>query len=81
MRNDGMFCETGPLSNPASGQTAIRIADAIDGTSNTLFFGERSHFDAQFDVWAESVGEQTIRAEQISRWRMAPSASLPRRSN
>jgi prepilin-type processing-associated H-X9-DG protein len=60
MREDGMFCETGPLSNPAPGQTAIRLADVLDGTSNTLLFGERSHFDREFDTWADGAGEQTI---------------------
>jgi prepilin-type N-terminal cleavage/methylation domain-containing protein/prepilin-type processing-associated H-X9-DG protein len=30
--------------------SAVRIADISDGTSNTLFFGERYHFDPAFDA-------------------------------
>lgn len=57
---DGMFCETGPLSNPIAGQSPVRIAGVVDGTSNTLFLGERSHKDSVFDVWANGAGEQVI---------------------
>ena len=57
---DGVFCETGPYSNPSSGQTAIRMAGVTDGTSNTLFFGERNHRDPVFDTWAEGAGEQPL---------------------
>ena len=57
---DGIFCETGPLSNPTAGQSPVRIAHVLDGTSNTLFFGERSHVDRVFDEWAGGAGEQPI---------------------
>jgi prepilin-type N-terminal cleavage/methylation domain-containing protein/prepilin-type processing-associated H-X9-DG protein len=60
INTDGIFSETGPFANPNPGQPAVRIADVLDGTSNTLFFGERSHFDQQFDTWASSAGEQAI---------------------
>ncbi|HUT94912.1 MAG TPA: DUF1559 domain-containing protein [Thermoguttaceae bacterium] len=57
---DGMFFETGPLSNPSANQSPVRIADVMDGTSNTLFFGERSRVDEVFDTWATEAGEQLL---------------------
>jgi prepilin-type processing-associated H-X9-DG protein len=57
---NGMFCETGPNSLPSPNQSATRMADVLDGTSNTLFFGERSHKDAAFDAWAGASGQQSI---------------------
>jgi len=60
MSTDGMFCETGPYASPNPGQSTVRMADVRDGTSNTLFFGERSHADRVFDAWADGAGEQPI---------------------
>ena len=60
MRADGMFHETGPLSNPNPRQSPVRFAGVRDGTSNTLFFGERRHADEAFDNWASGAGEQLI---------------------
>lgn len=57
---DGMFFETGPLSNPTAGQSPVRIVAVLDGTSNTLFLGERSHWDPAFDAWATGADEQVI---------------------
>jgi len=36
------------------------MADVRDGTSGTLFFGERRHADKVFDSWAAGAGEQLI---------------------
>ncbi len=56
MRSDGAFFMTGPNSKPFSSQSfltadakAAKERDIVDGTSNTLMFGERYHFDANFD--------------------------------
>jgi prepilin-type N-terminal cleavage/methylation domain-containing protein/prepilin-type processing-associated H-X9-DG protein len=57
---DGMFFETGPNSAPNAGQSPVRMADVIDGTSNTLFFGERSHVDKVFDDLATANGGQQV---------------------
>lgn len=56
--NDGMFFETGPHSAPAANQTPVRLADVVDGTSNTLLLGERSHVDHVFDTSAANHGGQ-----------------------
>jgi prepilin-type N-terminal cleavage/methylation domain-containing protein/prepilin-type processing-associated H-X9-DG protein len=47
--SDGMFFYTGPAA-PTFYQ--VRIANVTDGLSNTLFFGERSHFDPNYDTFA-----------------------------
>ena len=57
---DGMFFETGPNSAPSAGQSPVRMADVTDGTSNTLFFGERNHVDNVFDALATANGGQQM---------------------
>ena len=57
---DGIFFEAGPNSAPNAGQSAVRMADVLDGTSSTLFFGERSHVDPAFDTSAIAQGQQVI---------------------
>ncbi|MDR3639571.1 MAG: DUF1559 domain-containing protein [Isosphaeraceae bacterium] len=48
---DGVFTYTGPGST-APGNTQVSIAAVVDGLSNTLFYGERSHFDPNYDSFA-----------------------------
>ncbi|MDY3551234.1 DUF1559 domain-containing protein [Gemmata sp. JC717] len=48
---DGMFHTTGPLSEPRANQTGVRMLDVSDGTSNTLFFGERVVGDPALDSY------------------------------
>jgi prepilin-type N-terminal cleavage/methylation domain-containing protein len=45
---DGIFFQTGPATpqNPQVG-----FADVTDGTSTTLFFGERNHIDQNYDTF------------------------------
>jgi prepilin-type processing-associated H-X9-DG protein len=45
---DGVFHTTGPASEPAANQTAVRPEDITDGLSHTLLFGERSHYDPNY---------------------------------
>ena len=47
--SDGIFFYTGPAAPTIS---QVRIAAITDGLSNTLFFGERSHFDPAYDTFA-----------------------------
>ncbi|MBX3400585.1 MAG: DUF1559 domain-containing protein [Gemmataceae bacterium] len=48
---DGMFHETGPSALPVPNRNAVRHGDVIDGTSNTLFFGERIPEDGPMNSW------------------------------
>jgi prepilin-type N-terminal cleavage/methylation domain-containing protein/prepilin-type processing-associated H-X9-DG protein len=48
---DGIFFATGPM---AGGRSAVRIADIYDGTSNTLFFGERQNGDSNMDSYLKA---------------------------
>ena len=71
---DGIFHTTGPASLPKKGQQPVRIPMVKDGTSSTLFFGERSHYDPMFDqlsvnnvpplaevgIWAALSGKRRI---------------------
>jgi len=45
---DGMFFRTGPAA-PTNPQVSIEMV--FDGTSTTLFFGERNHFDPNYDTF------------------------------
>jgi prepilin-type N-terminal cleavage/methylation domain-containing protein/prepilin-type processing-associated H-X9-DG protein len=47
--SDGIFFYTGPAA-PTFYQ--VQIAGITDGLSNTLFFGERCHFDPNYDTFA-----------------------------
>ncbi len=49
--SDGIFFYTGPA---APGFNQVRIAAVTDGLSNTLLFGERDHFDQNFDSFANA---------------------------
>jgi prepilin-type N-terminal cleavage/methylation domain-containing protein/prepilin-type processing-associated H-X9-DG protein len=71
---DGIFHLTGPGSLPNKDQQPVKIAAVKDGTSSTLFFAERSHFDPLFDqlsvkntpplaevgIWAAIGGKRRI---------------------
>jgi prepilin-type N-terminal cleavage/methylation domain-containing protein/prepilin-type processing-associated H-X9-DG protein len=49
---DGIFNTTGPDSLPNKYQSPVSLAMILDGTSNTLLFGERSHNDQNFESFA-----------------------------
>lgn len=56
MQDDGVFYMTGRLSKPAWWQRNLianaapaRFRDVVDGSSHCLMFGERFHFDPEFD--------------------------------
>jgi prepilin-type N-terminal cleavage/methylation domain-containing protein/prepilin-type processing-associated H-X9-DG protein len=49
---DGVFHTTGPGSQPNPNQLPVRLGDIRDGSSITLLFGERSHWDPNYDSFA-----------------------------
>ncbi|HMO12867.1 MAG TPA: DUF1559 domain-containing protein [Pirellulaceae bacterium] len=53
--NDGVFYVIGPGSQTAPQGTAVKIRDIRDGLSNTLLFGERSHYDPNHDTFAANI--------------------------
>lgn len=46
---DGVFAATGTATPTFP---SVRFRDILDGLTNTLLFGERSHIDANFDTYA-----------------------------
>jgi prepilin-type N-terminal cleavage/methylation domain-containing protein/prepilin-type processing-associated H-X9-DG protein len=53
--NDGIFHVIGPGSQTAPQGQPIKMADVLDGLSNTALFGERNHFDPNHDSFAASL--------------------------
>jgi prepilin-type N-terminal cleavage/methylation domain-containing protein/prepilin-type processing-associated H-X9-DG protein len=53
--NDGIFHVIGPGSQTAPNGAPIRMADVTDGLSNTILFGERSHYDPNQDSFAANL--------------------------
>jgi prepilin-type N-terminal cleavage/methylation domain-containing protein/prepilin-type processing-associated H-X9-DG protein len=51
---DGIFHTTGPLSQPRPNQAGVNMLHIHDGTSNTLFLGERVIGDPALDSWIPS---------------------------
>ena len=49
---DGIFFHVGPNSKPQPNQQPVRLADVTDGTTNTLFFGERNRWDPNYNTFA-----------------------------
>jgi prepilin-type N-terminal cleavage/methylation domain-containing protein/prepilin-type processing-associated H-X9-DG protein len=53
--NDGVFFVIGPGSQTAPSGVPVRMADVLDGLSNTALLGERSHFDPNHDSFAANI--------------------------
>jgi prepilin-type N-terminal cleavage/methylation domain-containing protein/prepilin-type processing-associated H-X9-DG protein len=60
MKADGVFFLTGPESTPEPNQTPARFSYIRDGTTNTLMFGERHHWDPNFDAMTLFIKEHDI---------------------
>jgi prepilin-type processing-associated H-X9-DG protein len=58
---DGVFHTTGPASEPQPEQVVVRLKDITDGTSHTLFVGERSHIDPNFELFADLGWTQSLK--------------------
>jgi prepilin-type N-terminal cleavage/methylation domain-containing protein/prepilin-type processing-associated H-X9-DG protein len=65
---DGMFHTTGPNSAPQPNQTPVTIGGVLDGTSNTIMFGERYHYDKNFDTFSTAGGSPTAYTDPIGTW-------------
>jgi prepilin-type N-terminal cleavage/methylation domain-containing protein/prepilin-type processing-associated H-X9-DG protein len=48
--------------------SAVRLADVTDGSSNTLLFGERYHHDPQFDLLQPVVRPGIVSMTELGRW-------------
>jgi len=57
---DGIFHTTGPASLPEPHQQPVSLDMVRDGTSNTLLFGERSHYDPNLDTFAAMSWSDSI---------------------
>jgi prepilin-type processing-associated H-X9-DG protein len=69
---DGMFHTTGEASEPAPDQEPVAPRDVLDGLSNTLLLGERSHVDDNFVTfrnagWGERLDQWGWWAASTSR--------------
>lgn len=69
--NDGMFMATGPAARRGSGAPTgkqVRIADVLDGTTNTILLGERYHLDPNFDTFTDAGWTSGSTIAGWSRW-------------
>lgn len=63
---DGIFHTTGLASLPQPNQQPVRFETVRDGTTCTLFFGERNHRDANFETFAEAYWTESL--QQLGSW-------------
>jgi len=61
LRADGIFFMAGPDSQPEPNQQPVRMSDIKDGTSNTLFFGERNRWDPNYNTFASQGWDWELR--------------------
>ncbi|MFQ3591726.1 MAG: DUF1559 domain-containing protein [Gemmataceae bacterium] len=69
--NDGVFMATGTAARRAPGAPMgqqVRLSDILDGTSNTLLFGERSSLDPNFDTFTAAGWNSGSTIVGWSRW-------------
>ncbi len=58
---DGVFHTTGPASEPAPFQRAVRLHAITDGASKTILLGERSHEDPNFELFVAAGWTQSLK--------------------
>ena len=58
---DGIFIMAWPDSQPQPNQKPVQLSNIVDGTSNTLFFGERSRWDPNYNTFAAQGWDWELR--------------------
>jgi prepilin-type N-terminal cleavage/methylation domain-containing protein/prepilin-type processing-associated H-X9-DG protein len=69
--NDGIFMATGSAARKSSAAPAnqvVKLRDITDGLSNTIMFGERAHFDANFQTFTQAGWTSGSSLTGWSRW-------------
>jgi prepilin-type N-terminal cleavage/methylation domain-containing protein/prepilin-type processing-associated H-X9-DG protein len=69
--NDGVFMATGSAARRAPTAppgTRVRLAEILDGTSQTICFAEGSHFDPNFDTFTAAGWNSGSTMAGWSRW-------------
>jgi prepilin-type N-terminal cleavage/methylation domain-containing protein/prepilin-type processing-associated H-X9-DG protein len=69
--NDGVFMATGTQARKAASApagTQVRLLDITDGTSSTLLFAERGHFDPNFDTFTTAGWNSGSTLAGWTRW-------------
>ena len=69
--NDSMFMAVGPAARKAYSApigVEVKIASVLDGTSNTILFGEFHHYDPNFDSFTDAGWNSGSKIVGWSRW-------------
>ncbi len=69
--NDGMFMCVGPSARKAwtaPDGIEVKFSSVLDGTSNTIMFGEFFHYDKNFDTFSANGWNSGSKIDGWSRW-------------
>ena len=63
---DGIFHTTGPASQPDPDQLPVGLSQVTDGSSHTILFGERNHYDPNYETFAAHSWTDSL--DSLGRW-------------